>query len=829
MTKLKLPFNFLENEKFFQTITDTSFDWEAWILPDGTYAYISPACERITGYSVDELMSRTTLLIDLVHPEDRERVVDHHHIHLDSHNPHDPVSEIEFRIIQKNGEVRWIWHQCQSISSSNGHWLGRRATNRDITSIKQTEEALRLSEKRLKSTQHIARLGHWHWDQQSNKLYLSDTIHAILELDSLTFKPGLKTILQIIHPDDRRQVASFFTDRANQSIEGSLEFRIQISDEQWLIIRAVGEDILDDMGHVVGRHGSYQDITDFKHAEVKLLLMDKIFDNTIEGIIVTDPDGTIEKMNPAGLRIMGYDLKDVIGKNTRIFKSDLHPSEFYAKMWDVLLSKGLWQGEILDRRQNGEPCPLQMTIIPLRDEQGQLHKLIGIFHDITEIKNQEKELQFQTYHDVLTGLPNRLLFLDRLKISLRRIKESDKKLAVIVVDIDDFKQINDALGHSIGDQLLQLSAMRIKQCVRENDTVARQGSDDFIVLLADITDIQFAVNITERICEVFLTPFIVGNQQLFVTVSAGITLSPDDGIDRDALISNADLAMYRAKEKGKNTYCLFTSDLNEKISRRLTLSTRLRNALEKDEFTVYYQPKVDVTKKCIIGVEALVRWEQEPGNIVSPLEFIPLAEETGLIVPLGKYVLRTACKQAAAWRSQGFSIDVAVNLSPRQFSEDDFLDSVSTALLENGLPAHMLELEITETLMMENEDLTIGLLWELKKKGIKISVDDFGTGYSSLAYLKQLPIDILKIDRSFVKDLPGNTDNSVLASTIINMAATLGLKVVAEGVETKDQLRFMCAHGCSYIQGYLFSPPLPAEKMIGLFEMPSKELFKELY
>ena len=305
-----------------------------------------------------------------------------------------------------------------------------------------------------------------------------------------------------------------------------------------------------------------------------------------------------------------------------------------------------------------------------------------------------------------------------------------------------------------------------------------------------------------------------------MTVSAGIAIAPDDGTEGDTLVSNADLAMYRAKEKGKNTFSLFTRELNEKLNRRLELSNRLRHALGNDEFVVYYQPKVDTRQEKVVGVEALVRWEPEPGNLIPPYEFIPLAEATGLIVPLGEQILRTACRQAVTWHKQGFSVSVAVNLSPRQFAEHTFLATVHDALLDSGLPPSLLELEITETLMMENEALAIGLLWELRNMGIRISVDDFGTGYSSLAYLKQLPIDILKIDRSFVKDLPGNPDDVILTATIINMADSLGLEVVAEGVETTEQLQFMDEHGCSLIQGYLFSPPLTADQITELLDKP---------
>jgi diguanylate cyclase (GGDEF)-like protein/PAS domain S-box-containing protein len=946
------PTALLGSEERFRTIADTSYDWETWILPNGTYEYVSPACKRITGYSQEEFRNNQDLFLDIVHPEDRALLDTHHCKHLDQH---EFKSELEFRIINKAGEVRWIWHQCQSVFSSDGDWLGRRGTSRDVTLIKQVERklrqeqqlfnagptvvfkwkavedwpveyvsanvqyvfgyvpadllssrvayrdiihpddlqrvtsevntynlagkdqfiqeyrviggdgivrwvldktnvlrddhgrithyhgylldisqqkeaenALRLSESQLEKAQHIARLGYWQWDRQSDLLVFSESVYATLGLDSVIFKPSRRNILRLVHPEDRRRVTTLFTNMEGKRGSESIEFQIHGA-KQLIVMRVEYEFNLDDAGNVVGMQGICQDITSFKKTETQLALFDKIFANTIEGIVITDSEGIIQDMNPAGQRITSYNLPEVIGKSTSVFKSDRHPPEFHEKMWATLLTKGFWQGEIWSRRKNGEVYPLQMSLTALNGETNLISSVIYVFHDMTEIKIQEKEIHFQTYHDALTGLPNRILLLDRLKVALRHARELHNKLAVIMVDIDDFKQINDSLGHTVGDLLLQQAAVRIKKCVRENDTVARQGSDDFIVLLENLIDPQIAANTAARIAENFRSPFVIDGQQFFITISAGVAIAPEDGDNEDVLISNADLAMYRAKEKGKNTYCLFTNELNERIKHKLDLSTQLRNALENDEFVVYYQPKVDIAKKCIVGVEALVRWEPEPGTIISPVEFIPFAEETGLILPLAQFVLITACRQTVTWQSQGFSLNVSVNLSPKQFSQDDFVYSINTALLESGLSANMLELEITETLMMENEDLAIGLLWELKNMGIKISVDDFGTGYSSLAYLKQLPIDILKIDRSFVKDLPDNQDDVVLASTIINMAQSLGLNVVAEGVETVEQLRFMCEHGCLLIQGFLFSPPVSACKMTQLLEMTTDKIFEGFY
>ena len=940
-----------DQDERFRIIADGSFDWEAWILPDGTCGYISPACERITGYGSDEFLRNPDLLMEIVHPEDRQRLIDHHYKHLDHL---DQTAEMEFRIRDRDGRTRWIWHQCQSVFSADGRWLGRRATNRDVTRLKeterelrrekrlfdagptvvfkwkatrgwpveyvsanvekvfgysredllqnrisypdiihpddlqrvseeveahgragedtfvqeyrlidrggrtcwvydtttvlrddhgrithyhgylvdisrqkQTEQSLRLIERQLENAQKIARLGYWQWDRRSNRLNISEAIYSILGLDPGTFHPSRSSLLHLVHPDDRRQVSAFFSRMEESSGTDAIEFRIRHGGgDHFITMRVEYEDALDTEGRPVGKHGSFQDISLIRKTESQLRLFDKIFTHTIEGIVVTDANGIIREMNPAARRMTGYEPADVVGRDTSVFKSDRHPEGLYEEMWEAVREKGFWQGDIWSRRKNGEIYPIRMHVTSLNDQRGEVGSVIFVFHDMTEIRSQEKELHFQTYHDALTGLPNRTLLLDRLKVALRHARQMGRKLAVIMVDLDDFKQINDALGHTVGDLLLQQAAMRIRQCVRENDTVARQGSDDFIVLLENITDVQAAADMARRIGESFQAPFNIESRQLFITISAGVAVAPDDGEDEETLISNADLAMYRAKEDGKNTHHLFTLELNERMTRRFSLSTRLRQALVDNEFLVYYQPKVDLIRRRIVGVEALVRWEPEPGELVSPAEFIPLAESTGLIIPLAEQVLLTACRQTARWLMQGFALTVSVNLSPRQFCQENFLYSVRAALLESGLPADALEMEITETLMMEREDLAIGLLWELKKMGIRISVDDFGTGYSSLAYLKQLPIDILKIDRSFVRDLPRDQDDAILASTIINMAASLGLGVIAEGVETHEQAHFMCEHGCHLIQGFLVSPPVPATRMTELLQLPSEKLLK---
>lgn len=926
------------DENCLSIIADFSYDWEEWRLPDQTLGYVSPACERITGYSADDFIRNTELIYAIIHPEDRDQYRLHTLTELQAQWP---KAEINFRIISKDGLLRWIWHQCQPVFAPNGTWLGRRTTNRDITALKEaerkitehhqlfqsgptvifkwraeegwpveyvspnvqeifgyasedvlagripfsafihpedmvrvadevnaysrqpgrnsfdqqyrcidaagkicwvydntnilrdangtithyhgyllditkqieSEETLKQSEARLRLALAMADLGYWTWDLGQRRLFLSDELYDLFGISRTFSQAPLKKMIKLVTPDDRHRVVSFFKQMAEVGGENSVEFRGRDSKGCPLVLRAKYNYVRDEGGNIIGREGVCQDVTLIKQAENKLLISSQVFDQTIEGIVVTDREGIIHQINPAAARITGYELKDVLGKTPRLFKSDRHSREFYEAMWRSLLNRGFWQGEIWNRRKNGEIYPEWLSITAVKDAMGTITEFIAVFHDMTEIKQQEEMISYQAHHDALTGLPNRSLLLDRLKIALRHGRRSGQKVAVIFVDLDHFKHINDSLGHSIGDVLVQQAAERVRQCVRETDTIARHGGDEFVIVQEQLSDLRIAVNTAQRVVDAFQVPIKIQNHELFVTASIGISCFPEDGDGEELLLSNADLAMYRAKRQGRNGYCLFTKALNEEVNRRFFLENRLRHALENDEFVVYYQPKFALKEKKIIGFEALVRWRPDSGTLVAPYEFIPLAEETGLIIPIGQFVLESACRQAKIWQDEGLSLSVAVNLSTVQFQQQDFLASIEAALSASGLQPHCLELEITESLMMENEALVIGYLSQLKKMGIRLAVDDFGTGYSSLAYLKKLPIDTLKIDRTFVKDLPEDQEDAAITSTIISMAEHLGLSVIAEGVENLAQCRFLEERGCRQIQGYLVSPPRPVSEL----------------
>ncbi len=560
-----------------------------------------------------------------------------------------------------------------------------------------------------------------------------------------------------------------------------------------------------------------QEITRQKEYEAQLLLSDGVFNHTIEGIAITNADGTIERVNPAFTRITGYTAAEAVGENPRILKSDRHDAGFYREMWETLRETGQWHGEIWNRRKSGEAYPEWLAITAVKNRHGETENYVSVFHDISEIKQSREMLHFQAYHDALTSLPNRHLFNDRLERAIAYARRKNGRIAVLLVDLDNFKHINDSLGHPVGDEFLKQAAERLKRHCREEDTVARLGGDEFIIFNSDLTSDRDAVEVAKRIQRTFNDPIVADGHELFSTTSIGITLFPEDGKDAHTLVKNADMAMYRAKFQGKNSHALFTPALHAAAAERMELESSLRKAIRNEEFTLFYQPKVDLGADRIVGIEALVRWFRPDGGMAPPDQFIPLAEETGLIHPLGEWVLETACRQNRIWNDTVHpDLTVAVNLSARQFGDRDLIPLVRNILDRTGLdPAH-LDLEITENMVMHHLTEAVGAMERLKAMGIHISMDDFGTGYSSLSYLKRFPLTLLKIDKSFIGDLPHNTEDAAIVRAILSMAHNLGLRVVAEGVETVPQLDFLHRFGCEEIQGYLFSKPLPAREMTRL-------------
>ena len=570
-----------------------------------------------------------------------------------------------------------------------------------------------------------------------------------------------------------------------------------------------------------------EDITERKEATEQLRLFARIFDTINEGVVVTDSTNNIVSVNPAFSSITGYSAAEAIGKNPRMLHSGLMDKVFYDKMWQSINKTGRWQGEISDRRKNGESYVEWLSISTMKDERGEFSHHIAVVSDISERKAAEEHMVYIAQHDFLTDLPNRMMLHDRLTQAIAHAGREQRKVAVMFLDLDRFKAINDTLGHLVGDKLLKIVASRITSVARVSDTVSRLGGDEFAIMLPYIENMDDIATIAVKLLTSVAGPCVIDGNDIEVTTSIGISVFPEDGDDSESLIAHADAAMYQAKGNGRNNYQFFTHEMNRRTLERMAIKNKLSHALERNELFLLYQPQVDLQSGRIIGAEALVRWDHSLYGNVLPAQFIPIAEENGLIPPIGEWVLREACRQNQKWRKLGLmKITMAVNLSAVQFRQKNLGEIIKDVLHESGLAPSGLELEITEGIVMQDAEAAILLLEDMKAMGLKLSVDDFGTGYSSLSYLKRFPIDKFKIDQSFVHDLATDTDDAVIVSTIISMAHSLKLKVIAEGVETAEQLAFLKQQGCDEIQGYYFSKPVSAEEFTkllssgkGLFEL----------
>ncbi|AYH42863.1 EAL domain-containing protein [Azoarcus sp. DN11] len=606
---------------------------------------------------------------------------------------------------------------------------------------------------------------------------------------------GIRTALMAIRGDARRREFEY----ALELPVGRRQFSASMS-------QLSGGD-----GRTAGFIALVRDVSERELAEEKMREATVVFDASSQGIMTADANGIITSVNPAFCSITGYSAADVIGNTPAMFKSGRHDEAFYENMWSTLEKVGRWEGEIWNRRKAGDIYPQWLTISAVRDEAGRLIKYVSIFSDMTRRKQREEVIWRQANFDVLTGLANRNLLNDRLDRALVHSHRTGKKAGLIFLDLDGFKWINDTLGHDVGDEMLIEVAARLKECVRHQDTVARLGGDEFTLVVDDIEDVDDLQIVGDKVLRIIREPFLLAGANRYVTGSLGITVFPDDGDDVQTLLRNADIAMYKSKQLGKNRCQFYSQDMQEAARVRVQLEAELRIAIERKEFVLFYQPIIDAERGRVSGAEALLRWRHPSRGIVAPDEFITIAEDTGLIVPIGEWVLNEALRQANAWRIRGLPpLRVAVNVSGVQFREQGLVEMITQASRTPGFDEITLVLEITESVLMQSSDVTEARMREIGLFGIEYSLDDFGTGYSSLSYLKRFPVGHVKIDRSFVSDCPDDRNDVLLVEAIINMAHSLGLKVTAEGVETERQRAFLRARSCDYLQGYLISEPLPA-------------------
>ena len=584
---------------------------------------------------------------------------------------------------------------------------------------------------------------------------------------------------------------------------------LQVRDYVWVALSAVAISLL------CARFArASQLLQPLKENRERLRQAAAVFDCTREGVLVTDARGLIVHVNRAFMAITGYQREDVMGQQPSLFKSGRHSSNFYQEMFQSLARTGEWSGEIWNRRKSGEIYPQWQTIRGIFDDQGRVSHYVAVFSDISAIKDSEHELAHLAHHDPLTGLPNRLLFTDRAEQALASAQLHKRGCALLLLDLDHFKIINDSFGHNVGDQLLKRVGERLTALLGPGVTLARLGGDEFAVLAESCPQVAQAGGLAQRVLETMKQPFIFDGHQLFISASIGISLFPNDALSAEQLLRNADSALFKAKSAGREGYALYTEELTAHAQNRVEIASELRRALERQELCVYYQPVHELHGGRLIGVEALVRWQHPERGLVPPVEFIPIAERTGLIAEIDAWVMNQACGQMCQWLSQGAPLRfIAVNVSSRLFARRELYAQVAQVLHETGLDPAFLELEVTESAVMQDPEVALEQMHRLRELGLRLAIDDFGTGYSSLLRLKRLPVQKLKIDQGFVAGLPWDDDDAAIVRVVIALAKSMGMQVHAEGIEQVEQARFLLDQQCDMGQGYWYGRPVPAEEM----------------
>ena len=698
----------------------------------------------------------------------------------------------------------------------------------DVTQRKWAEDALRESERALSTL--LSNLPGYAFrvrnDDGFTLEYVSDGIFDITGHAAAEFISGSVTVLEVAHPDDRKMIVEAAISAVESRELNTIEYRIVTANGETKWVWGQSQVVVDeDSDAVIALEGFVSDITERKRAEQALAESEErhrdLFENARDAMFTYNLRGRMISGNRRVTELTGYTNEEFLTLNLgQVIATDYHL--LAAEALKRVFNGDSAPYELEIRAKDGRRIPLEITARIILGKRGEPKTVQAIGRDITERKQAEETIRRLAYHDALTGLPNRALFEDRLLVALAQARRQGEMLAVLFLDLDSFKVVNDTLGHGAGDKLLQAVAHDLATLVREGDTVARVGGDEFTVLLAGIEAPEDATDIAQRILECLRQPRVINGTEFRTTGSIGVTMYPADGDEGETLLRNADTAMYRAKERGRDNYQLYTASMNARMMERIAVEQDLRHALVRDELTLFYQPIVAVETGVITGAEALLRWRHPQRGIVPPDEFIPLAEETGLILEIGEWVLRQTCRQVRQWREQGLAIDiVAVNLSARQLQQEDLVERIAGILRESGVSPDSIQLEITEGAVLKNVDSAIAMLRQLGGMGIQIALDDFGTGYSSLTYLKRFPIDAVKIDRSFVRDLEYDASDATIVSTVIGMAENLHLNVIAEGVETENQLEFLRQRGCKEYQGYLFARPVPPEEFAELLRAAS--------
>ncbi|MDQ5946225.1 MAG: hypothetical protein QG619_1648 [Pseudomonadota bacterium] len=786
---------------------------------EGAVVVWNKACERLTGMPAEDVLGthnhwrafyaeQRPCLADLLVENRQAEINNLYPIHHASQEVAFGTHAENWCVMPLRGTELYLEIDAGPIHDANGRVIAVIETLRDMTLRQSAESRLRTL---FESSPDPV------WIIEDGKFVeCNDAAVSMLgyrnKAELLNIHPS--QLSPVVQPDGQDSFS-----KAEEMMRMALEHGLHRF--EWEHLRADGTRLTAEVTlsniKLAGRQALYcawRDISDRKRAEKALRLYAKVFENSGEAILITDADNRIVAINQSLTRDTGYSQDELLGKNPRVLSSHHTPRDIYQSMWASLRESGYWQGELWDLRKDGVTYPKWAAISAIRNEQGLLTNYIASFTDISERKAAEARIDHLAHHDALTGLFNRYNLESRLAQSLLAAKRENRQLAVMFIDMDRFKTINDTLGHHVGDQMLIEVAQRLLQSVRESDIVARLGGDEFVVTLTSMAGEMDAALVAAKILGTLGAPYLIEGKTLHSTPSIGIAIFPTNGDDANTLMRDADTAMYYAKEHGRNNFQFFTPTMTAAAEERLELERDLRAALSARQFVLHYQPQVTVTEGRVHGVEALVRWHHPERGLIPPLKFIPIAEETGVIEALGAWVLDEACRQLAAWRAEGLTpLRMAVNLSAHQLRSPDLVAQVQATIARHGIRPGELELEVTESAAMNDPERAIAQLKALRDLGVELAIDDFGTGYSSLAYLKLLPIHTLKLDRAFVRDIETDENDAAISAATLALAHNLGLKVVAEGVETEAQRRFLTEHHCDYLQGYLFGKPEPASEL----------------
>ena len=795
---------FADDATLLRLVAEHSRDLVLLLDLSGRILYASPSNEHILGVAPRSMYGRH--VTDFIHPEDHaiQRHVFEERLKTGE------AKRAEFRVLTRDGRAIHIESLGAPVRNVGGAVEALVVTGRDISERKAWEEQLREREQHVRILLERSPALLWSTDRD---LRVTSVIGG--GADRLRLDPGNligTAIADILRVSDATEAA---VDAHERALQGeAVSFEVALSQRMY---HAHVEPIRDRGGCIIGVSGVLLDITESRTAQRNLKRSEEryrtLFERNLAGVYRSTLDGRLVECNQAFARVLGYDsVEEVLARPTWDFYFSRSDRE---RVIAALKDKTeLLNFEICLKRRDGSPVWVLQNEALVYGEEERSHFMEGTIIDITARKNAEERIEHQAYHDHLTDLPNRLLFNDRLALAVAHARRHRKRLTVMFLDLDHFKLINDTMAHAAGDELLRAVSSRLQSVLRQEDTVARMGGDEFTILLPEVHDEKDAARVAQSLLDSFRAPFFVQGREVFTTASIGISVYPNDGADVDTLIKNSDSAMYRAKEAGRDNFQFFTPLAHQRAETRLSMETALRHALERGEFFLEYQPQVSFHERRVVGVEALIRWQHPQRGTIPPKEFIALAEEIGLILPIGEWVLRTACAQVRKWQiDTGVSLRVAVNLSARQLQSATLIGSVERVLADTGLAPHLLDLEVTESLAMRDTDLTSSVLRQFKRLGITVSMDDFGTGYSSLSYLKNLPIDRLKIDQLFVREIATSRVDETIVDAVIKMAHSIGLATVAEGVETQQQSETLARLGCDEMQGYLYSRPVPVEEM----------------